>query len=124
MTVIGYGLVLHHALKAAERLAEEDGIETEVVDVRSLYPLDRETLVNAAKKTGKVLLISEDNEEGAVINDIAAIIAEEALFDLDAPIKRLAGPNVPAMGYAINLEREFLVNEERVYDAMKELSEF
>ena len=123
ITVIAYGMMLVHAQNAAEKLSEE-GIEAEVVDVRSIYPLDKETLVEAARKTGKVLLISEDNKEGAIISEIAAIIAEEALFDLDAPIQRLAGPDVPAMGYALNLEREFLVNEDDVLNAMRELAEF
>lgn len=123
ITVIAYGMMLVHAKNAAEKLSEE-GIEAEIVDVRSLYPLDKETLVEAAKKTGKVLLVSEDNKEGAVISEIAAIISEEALFDLDAPIQRLAGPDVPSMGYALNLEREFLVNEEDVMNAMRDLAEF
>lgn len=123
ITVIGYGMVLQHALKAAEELAK-DGIDAEVVDVRSIYPLDKETLVEAAKKTGKVLLITEDNKEGSIMSEIAAIISEEALFDLDAPIQRLAGPDVPSMGYALSLEREFLVNEEQVLEAMRELAEY
>ena len=123
ITVIAYGMALHHALNAAEKLSQE-GISTHVVDVRSIYPLDKETLVEAAKKTGKVLLISEDNKEGAIISEISAIIAEEALFDLDAPIQRLAGPDVPAMGYALNLEREFLIDEEKTINAMRELAEF
>lgn len=123
ITVIGYGMVLNHALKAAETLSKE-GYEAEVVDVRSIYPLDKETLVKAAKKTGKVLLVTEDNLEGSVMSEISAIIAEEALFDLDAPIKRLAGPDSPSMPYALSLEREFLVSEEKVLDAMRELAEF
>ncbi|MCD8506019.1 MAG: alpha-ketoacid dehydrogenase subunit beta [Alkalibacterium thalassium] len=123
ITVIGYGMVLNHALKAAETLSQE-GYEAEVVDVRSLYPLDKETLVKAAKKTGKVLLVTEDNLEGSIMSEISAIIAEEALFDLDAPIRRLAGPDSPSMPYAIALEREFLVNEEKVTNAMRELAEF
>lgn len=123
ITVIGYGMVLNHALKAAETLSKE-GYEAEVVDVRSLYPLDKETLVKAAKKTGKVLLVTEDNLEGSIMSEISAIIAEEALFDLDAPIKRLAGPDSPSMPYAIALERQFLVNEEKVTNAMRELAEF
>lgn len=123
ITVIAYGMMLVHAQNVAEKLAKE-GIEAEIVDVRSLYPLDKETLVEAAKKTGKVLLISEDNKEGAIISEIAALIAEEALFYLDAPIQRLAGPDVPSMGYALNLEREFLVNETDVIEAMRDLAEF
>ena len=123
ITVIGYGMVLQYAISAAEKLAAE-GIEAEVVDVRSLYPLDRETLVNAAKKTGKVLLITEDNKEGSIMSEIAAMISEDALFDLDAPIQRLAGPDAPSMAYALELEREFLVNEDQVIEAMKNLAEF
>ncbi len=123
LTVIAYGMMLVHAQNAAEKLAAE-GIEAEIVDVRSLYPLDKDTLVEAAKKTGKILLVSEDNKEGAVISEIAALIAEEALFYLDAPIQRLAGPDVPSMGYALNLEREFLVSEADVIKAMRDLAKF
>lgn len=123
ITVIGYGMVLNHALQAAETLSAE-GFEAEVVDVRSLYPLDKETLVKAAKKTGKVLLVTEDNKEGSIMSEISAIIAEDALFDLDAPIKRLAGPDSPSMPYALSLEREFLVTEEKVLAAMRDLAEF
>ena len=123
LTVISYGMTLQLALAAAEKLAAE-GIDAEIVDVRSLYPLDRETLVAAAKKTGKVLLVTEDNKEGSVMSEIAAMISEDALFDLDAPIQRLAGPDCPSMPYALPLEREFLINEEQVLAAMKELAEF
>lgn len=123
LTVIAYGAVLQHALTAAEKLAGE-GVSAEIVDVRSLYPLDRETLVAAAKKTGKVLLITEDNKESTIMSEVAAMIAEDALFDLDAPIRRLAGPDVSAMPYAVGLERAFLVNEEQVYNEMKALAAY
>lgn len=123
ISVISYGAMLQHAIKAAEELAK-DGIDAEVVDVRSLYPLDKETLINTAKKTGKVLLVTEDNQEGSIMSEISAILAEHALFYLDAPIRRLAGPDVPAMPFAINLEREFVVSDQQVLDAMRELAEF
>lgn len=123
LTVISYGMMLQFALSAAEKLAKED-IDVAVVDVRSLYPLDRETLVAAAKKTGKVLLITEDNKEGSIMSEIAAMISEDALFELDAPIQRLAGPDAPSMAYALSLEREFLINEEQVLTAMRDLAEF
>lgn len=122
LTVISYGMTLQLALAAAEKLAAE-GIDAEIVDVRSLYPLDRETLVAAAKKQ-EGLLVTEDNKEGSVMSEIAAMISEDALFDLDAPIQRLAGPDCPSMPYALPLEREFLINEEQVLAAMKELAEF
>lgn len=69
--------------------------------------------MEAASKTGKVLLITEDNKEGSIISEVSAIIAENCLFDLDAPIMRLAGPDVPAMPYSPSLEKSFMVNPEK-----------
>lgn len=123
ITVITYGLCVHFALQAAERLAK-DGIETEVLDLRTVYPLDKEAVCEAAKKTGKVLLITEDNKEGSIMSEVSAIIAEHCLFDLDAPIKRLAGPDVPAMPYSPTMEKFFMVNPDKVEKAMRELAEF
>ncbi|OLN23307.1 alpha-ketoacid dehydrogenase subunit beta [Domibacillus antri] len=123
ITVITYGLCVHFAMQAAEKLAKE-GIETEVVDLRTVYPLDKETMIESAAKTGKVLLITEDNKEGSIISEAAAIIAEHCLFDLDAPIQRLAGPDVPAMPYAPTMEKYFMMNPEKVEKAMRELAEF
>ncbi|HWO76207.1 MAG TPA: alpha-ketoacid dehydrogenase subunit beta [Bacillus sp. (in: firmicutes)] len=123
ITVITYGLCVHFALQAAERLAE-DGISAHILDLRTVYPLDREAIVEAASKTGKVLLVTEDNLEGSVMSEVSAIIAEECLFELDAPIKRLAGPNVPAMPYAPTMEKFFMVNPEKIEKAMRELAEF
>ena len=104
ITVITYGLCVHFALQAAEKLAEE-GISTHILDLRTVYPLDKEAIIEAASKTGKVLLVTEDNKEGSIISEVSAIIAENCLFELDAPIKRLAGPDVPAMPYAPQMEK-------------------
>lgn len=123
ITVITYGLPVHFALEAAKKLADE-GISSHILDLRTIYPLDKEAVVEAAKKTGKVLLITEDNKEGSVIGEVAATIAENCLFDLDAPIKRLAGPDVPAMPYAPTMEKFFMLTEEKVEAAMRELAEF
>ena len=123
ITVITYGLAVHFALQAADRLAT-DGISVHVLDLRTVYPLDKDGIIEAASKTGKVLLITEDNKEGSIISDVAAIIAEHCLFDLDAPIKRLAGPDVPAMPYAPTMEKEFMINPEKVERAMRELAAF
>lgn len=123
ITVITYGLAVHFALQAAERL-EKDGISAHILDLRTIYPLDKEAIIAAAKKTGKVLLVTEDNKEGSIISEVAAIIAEHALFDLDAPIKRLAGPDIPAMPYAPTMEKFFMINPEKVEEAMRELAEF
>jgi len=123
VTVITYGLCVHFAKQAAEKLADE-GISTHILDLRTIYPLDKEAIIEAASKTGKVLLITEDNLEGSIIGEVSAIIAENCLFDLDAPIKRLAGPDVPAMPYASTLEKEFIVDEAKIKAAIKDLAEF
>ncbi|WP_112181259.1 MULTISPECIES: alpha-ketoacid dehydrogenase subunit beta [Paraliobacillus] len=123
ITVITYGLCVHFALEAAAKLSEE-GIDAHILDLRTVYPLDQEAIKEAASKTGKVLLITEDNKEGSIIGEVAAIISEHCLFDLDAPIKRLAGPDVPAMPYAPPLEKEFMINAEKVEVAMRNLAIF
>ncbi|MBO0995298.1 alpha-ketoacid dehydrogenase subunit beta [Bacillus sp. SD088] len=123
ITVITYGLCVHFALQAAERLAAE-GIEVHILDLRTVYPLDQQAIIDAAVKTGKVLLITEDNKEGSVISEVAAIIAEHCLFELDAPIMRLAGPDVPATSFAPSLEKNFLINPDKVEKSMRELAEF
>lgn len=123
ITVITYGLCVHFALQAAEKLAE-DGISVHVLDLRTVYPLDKEAIIEAASKTGKVLLITEDNKEGSILSEVAAIIAEHCLFELDAPIMRLAGPDVPAMPYAPTMEKFFMVNPDKVEKAMRELAEY
>lgn len=120
VTVITYGLCVHFALQAAERLAS-DGISVHILDLRTVYPLDQEAIMEAASKTGKVLLITEDNKEGSIISEVSAIIAENCLFDLDAPIMRLAGPDVPAMPYSPSLEKSFMVNPEKVEKALRDL---
>ncbi|WP_422123195.1 alpha-ketoacid dehydrogenase subunit beta [Planococcus sp. X10-3] len=123
ITVITYGLAVHFALQAAERLAE-DGYSAHILDLRTIYPLDKEGIIEAAKKTGKVLLVTEDNKEGSIIGEVAAIIAENCLFDLDAPIQRLAGPDIPAMPYAPTMEKFFMINPDKVEKAMRELAEY
>lgn len=123
ITVITYGLCVNFALQAAEKLAEE-GIDAHILDLRTVYPLDKESIIEAASKTGKVLLVSEDNLEGGIISEVSAIISENCLFDLDAPVKRLAGPDVPSMPYAPTMEKYFMMNPDKVEKAMRDLAEF
>ncbi|SDI96640.1 alpha-ketoacid dehydrogenase subunit beta [Salimicrobium halophilum] len=123
ITIITYGLCVHFALQAAEKL-EQEGISAHILDLRTVYPLDKESIIEAAKKTGKVLLISEDNKEGGIISEVSAIISENCLFDLDSPIERLAGPDVPAMPYAPSMEKHFMMNPDKVEKAMRKLAEF
>ncbi len=123
ITVFTYGLCINYALQAAEILSTE-GIDAEIVDLRSLYPLDKETIINCAKKTGKVLVVTEDNLEGSVMSEVSAIIAENCLFDLDAPIARLAGPDVPAMPFSPPMEDFFMMNPVKIEEKMRTLAEF
>ncbi|EUJ41687.1 alpha-ketoacid dehydrogenase subunit beta [Brochothrix campestris] len=123
LTVITYGLCVSLANEAAKTLAE-DGISVHLLDLRTIYPLDEASIIAAAQKTGKVLLITEDNKQGSIIGEVAAIVAEHCLFDLDAPIARLAGPDSPAMPFSSSIEKAFLVNGDQVEAAMRELATF
>lgn len=123
VTVITYGIGVHLTKLAAQAVSKE-GISVHLLDLRTVYPLDKEAIIEAASKTGKVLLVTEDNMEGSIMGEVAAIIAENCLFDLDAPVKRLAGPDVPAMPYAHTLEKEFLITEEKIEQEIRQLSEF
>ncbi|MFZ0371175.1 MULTISPECIES: alpha-ketoacid dehydrogenase subunit beta [unclassified Halobacillus] len=123
ITVITYGLCVHFALQAAEKLAEE-GIDAHILDLRTVYPLDQQGIIEAASKTGKVLLVTEDNKEGGIISEVSAIISENCLFDLDAPVQRLAGPDIPSMPYAPTMEKFFMMNPDKVEKAMRDLAEF
>ncbi|HEX6594394.1 MAG TPA: alpha-ketoacid dehydrogenase subunit beta [Bacillota bacterium] len=123
VTVITYGLCVHFALQAAEKL-EQEGIDTHILDLRTVYPLDQQAIVEATEKTGKVLLVTEDNKEGSIISEVSAIIAEHCLFELDAPVRRLAGPDVPSMPYAPTMEKYFMVDPDKVERAIRDLAEF
>ena len=124
LTAIAYGLMLHHCLESAERLAEEDGVSVEVVDVRTIAPLDVETILASVRKTGKAMVVYEDNRTYGAGAEISATIAEECMFDLDAPVVRLGGPDIPGMPFAGPLEHEFLLDAEKIHAKMKELARF
>ncbi len=124
ITVFSYGLALHFALAAAETIAKENGIEATVVDLRTLLPLDRETILEQAKRTGKILIAHEDNITGGVGAEVAAIIAQEAFEYLDAPIMRAAGPDVPAVPYHPTLEAWYMPSAEKLASAMRDLAAY
>lgn len=123
LTVVSYGYNLHQAIEAAKGL-EDEGLSVEVIDLRSIRPMDKGTILQSVRKTRKLLIIHEDNKFGGIGAEISAMVAEEALFDLDAPIRRLCGPDVPAMGYALPLEEEFMISTERMADAMRTMVKF
>lgn len=123
LTVISYGLTLYYALEAAETVANE-GINVEVIDVRTLRPLDKDTILESVKKTSKVLISYEDNKFGGYGAEIAAIIAEEAFEYLDAPVMRTAAPEVPAVPFATPLEEWFMPSTEKAVEAIRKLAAY
>lgn len=121
LSVFAYGWMLHQALGAAEEVAAE-GIEVEVVDVRSLVPLDTATILASVGKTNRALIIYEDNRFCGYGAEIAALIAEEAFYDLDAPVMRLGGPDVPGIPFSKPLEEWFYIDKRKIAGAMKKLA--
>jgi 2-oxoisovalerate dehydrogenase E1 component beta subunit len=124
LTCVAYGLMLHYCLEAAQKLQDEDGVSVEVVDVRTIAPLDKETILKSVLKTGKAMVVYEDNRTYGAGAEIVATIAEEAMFDLDGPLVRIGGPDIPAMPFAGPLEHFFMPDVEKIHAAMKELADF
>ena len=124
ITLVAYGLMLYTALEVANKISEEHGVETEVVEPRTLYPLDKETILDSARKTGKVLVVSEANLTGSFSGEIAAIVAREAFEWLDGPVMRLGAPDVPAAAFAKPMMDRFLPSAEEIEEAMLELARY
>jgi len=122
MTVVTYGLHRHLSLEAAAALAEED-YSVEVIDLRTISPLDTETVLASAVRTGRVLVVHEDNVSFGVGAEVAALVAEHAFYDLDAPVRRLAMPDVPALPYEIGLEAALSVSAADIAAAARALLE-
>src|SRR6202162_2964412 len=122
LTIVSYAAMLHTSLEAAEQLAS-DGIDAEVIDLRTLLPLDRETLLASVKKTNKLLVVHEDTRTGGIAGEIAAIVCEDAFEDLDGPITRVTGLDTP-VPYSPPLEERFLANKEKVVVAASEVGNY
>jgi 2-oxoisovalerate dehydrogenase E1 component beta subunit len=122
ISVITYGSGVHWSLEAAESMSNE-GVEVEIVDLRTLLPLDKETILNSVRKTGKVLIVHEDTLTGGIGAEISAIINEHAFQFLDAPIKRVASLDTP-VPYSPTLEEYFLPNAKKVLDALRTLAAY
>ncbi len=123
VTVVGYGLVLHYCLEAAEEAAGR-GIGVEVVDLRSLRPLDTGTILESVRKTGKLLVVHEDNLTGGVGAEIAALAADQAFEYLDGPVMRVCGPDVPTMPFASSLEDAYMPTAEKIGAALDRLAAY
>jgi 2-oxoisovalerate dehydrogenase E1 component len=123
MTMITYGNTTHMCLQAAEKMSKEDGLEVEVIDIRSLLPLDKETIIQSLKKTSRALVVHEDKVFGGFGGELAAIIAEEAFTLLDAPVKRVGAEFTP-IGFNPILEKAILPNTDKIIKAARELAAF
>lgn len=121
LSVFAYGWMLHESLRAAE-LVEPEGIDVEVVDIRTLVPLDKEAILQSVAGTNRALVVYEDNRFGGYGAEIAALIAEEAFYDLDAPVIRLAGPDVPGIPFSKPLEEWFYISQEKIAEAIRRLA--
>ncbi|RME62741.1 MAG: alpha-ketoacid dehydrogenase subunit beta [Caldilineae bacterium] len=122
ISIIAYGTQVREALAAAQRLAEE-GVDAEVLDLRTLKPLDREAILATVRKTGKVLIVHSANINTGVGAEVAALIGQEAFEWLDAPIQRLAGLDTP-IPFSPPLEDAYRPDEEKIYQRAKELAAF
>jgi 2-oxoisovalerate dehydrogenase E1 component beta subunit len=123
VSIFAYGLMAQYSLEAAE-LLDAEGISAEVVDLRTLRPLDGDTILDSVRKTGKAVIVYEDNRFGGFGAEVAAIIAEEAFDYLDGPIVRVTGPDVPGVPYNHALEEWFMPNPDRIATAVRRLAAY
>ncbi len=122
LTILSYAAMMLPTLDAAKQLSSE-GIEAEVIDLRTLLPLDRDAILTSVKKTNKLLIVHEDTRTGGIAGEIAAIVCESAFTDLDGPITRVTALDTP-VPYAPPLEERFLPNAEKVAAAARELAKY
>lgn len=122
LTIVTYAATVYTALEAAEQLARE-GIEAEVIDLRTLLPLDRTTILDSVRRTNKLLVVHEDTRTGGLAGEIAAIVAEEAFEDLDGPIRRVTALDTP-VPFAPSLEERFLPQVADVVRVARELARY
>ncbi len=119
VTIVATMFMVHKALEAGKTL-EREGVNVEVVDPRTLVPLDKKAIVNSVKKTGRLIVVGEDCKTAGVTAEIAAVVAEEAIDYLDAPIKRVAEPDTP-IPFSPSLEKYVIPDEKSIVKAVKEI---
>jgi pyruvate/2-oxoglutarate/acetoin dehydrogenase E1 component len=119
VSVVATSYMVHKALRVAEALQKED-LSVEVIDLRTLTPLDRQAIVKSVKKTGRIVIVSEDCRTAGVGAEVAAVVAEEALDYLDAPVKRVCEPDTP-IPFSPPLEQYVIPDEKRITKAIKEV---
>ena len=122
LSIFTYGLMLHYCLQAAE-MAYESGIDVEVIDLRTLRPLDTDAITESASRTGKVLIVQEDTPAVSVSSEVSAVIGERCFFDLDGPIVRLGPPEIPPMPFSPLQEAAFMPSPEKIFDVINKLAQ-
>ena len=123
ISVITYGLMVHHCLEAAQAVVNE-GIEVEVLDLRTVRPIDNKAIVRTAMKTGKELIVHEDSKALGVGAEVSAIVSEHAFEYLDGPVARLAGPEVPAMPFSPPMEAMYMIDPDKIATAIRKLAAY
>ncbi len=121
LSIVTYGLARYLASEAADTLARE-GIEAEILDLRSLKPLDTDAIAASVRRTGRALVVHESNQFAGFGAEVAAFIADQCFSSLDAPVRRLAAPDVPTMPLAANLEEALMISPDRIADAARDLA--
>jgi 2-oxoisovalerate dehydrogenase E1 component beta subunit len=124
ITLVTYGMMVHYSLQAAEAVQKEDGTSVEVIDLRSVSPWDKERVLESVKKTGKALIVYEDNFTGGFGAEVAATIAQDGFDYLDGPVTRIASPDVPIAPYSSILEEAVLPNPEKIAAGIKKLAAY
>jgi 2-oxoisovalerate dehydrogenase E1 component beta subunit len=123
LSCFAWGLMTHYCVQAADQL-DAEGVSVEVVDLRTLAPLDRGTILESVRRTGKAMVVYEDNLTGGFGAEVAAIISEHAFDDLDGPVVRVAAPDIPAMPFNGPQEDFFMPNPQKIADAMRKLAAY
>ena len=122
LSVFAYGMMAYYTEIAAEKVAREDGIDAEVIDLRTLLPLDKTSILESVKKTGKALIVYEDNRTMGYGAEVAAVLADEGFGFLDAPVRRLAGLDVPGVPFSPPMQEYFMPNPDTIAAAIRELA--
>ena len=124
MTAVSYGYTMSLMLQAAEKMQSEHGISVECIDLRTLNPLDLDTILNSVAKTNRVVLVQEDHRTLGISSEISAVIAEQAFECLDAPILRVTAPDIPAIPFSPPLEKFYMPTVEKIMTAMERCAQY
>jgi 2-oxoisovalerate dehydrogenase E1 component beta subunit len=124
LTAVSYGYTMQLMLQAAEKMQEQHGISVECIDLRTLNPIDYETILNSVAKTNRLLVVQEDHRTLGIGSEIAAIVAEQAFDCLDAPILRVTAPDVPAIPFSAPLEKFYMPSVEKIMTGMERVAQY